>query len=51
MLLQIQIIYVQYLKKRGILRGNIARKAGLVVSDNSIEISASTAGKIHLPKV
>jgi hypothetical protein len=42
--------YVQSLKKRGILLGYAARKAGLV-SDNDIELSASTAGKIYLPKV
>lgn len=42
--------YVQSLKKRGVLLGYAARKAGLV-SDNDIEISASTAGKIYLPKV
>ena len=42
--------YVQSLKKRGILLGYAARKAGLV-SDNDIEVSASTAGKIYLPKV
>lgn len=42
--------YVQSLKKRGILLGYAARKAGLV-SDNDIERSASTAGKIFLPKV
>lgn len=41
--------YVQSLKKRGILLGYAARKAGLI-SDKNIEISASTAGKIYLPK-
>lgn len=42
--------YVQSLKKRGVLLGYAARKAGLV-SDNDIELSASTAGKIYLPRV
>eukprot|EP00551_Chaetoceros_affinis_P001648 CAMPEP_0203645446 /NCGR_PEP_ID=MMETSP0088-20131115/11118_1 /ASSEMBLY_ACC=CAM_ASM_001087 /TAXON_ID=426623 /ORGANISM="Chaetoceros affinis, Strain CCMP159" /LENGTH=283 /DNA_ID=CAMNT_0050502277 /DNA_START=22 /DNA_END=873 /DNA_ORIENTATION=+ len=42
--------YVQSLKKRGILLGYAARKAGLV-SDNDIEVSASTAGKIYVPNV
>ncbi len=40
--------YVQSLKKRGILTGYAARKAGLV-SDDDIELSASTAGKIYVP--
>lgn len=40
--------YVQSLKKRGVLLGYAARKAGLV-SDNDIELSASTAGKIYVP--
>jgi len=42
--------YVQSLKKRGVLAGYAARKAGLV-SDNDIELSAATAGKIYLPQV
>lgn len=42
--------YVQSLKKKGVLLGYAARKAGLV-TDNDIELSASTAGKIYVPKV
>jgi hypothetical protein len=42
--------YVQSLKKKGILLGYAARKAGLV-DDKDIETSASTAGKIYLPNV
>lgn len=42
--------YVQSLKKRGVILGYAARKAGLV-SDDAIQLSASTAGKIYLPKV
>lgn len=40
--------YVQSLKKRGIVIGYAARKAGLV-SETALESSAATVGKIFLP--
>eukprot|EP00566_Odontella_aurita_P010873 CAMPEP_0113568968 /NCGR_PEP_ID=MMETSP0015_2-20120614/24141_1 /TAXON_ID=2838 /ORGANISM="Odontella" /LENGTH=408 /DNA_ID=CAMNT_0000471563 /DNA_START=86 /DNA_END=1312 /DNA_ORIENTATION=- /assembly_acc=CAM_ASM_000160 len=40
--------YVQSLKKRGIVIGYAARKAGLV-SETDLENSAATVGKIYLP--
>jgi len=41
--------YVQSLKKRGVLIGYAARKAGLV-SDDELERSAALAGTIYLPR-
>lgn len=40
--------YVQSLKKRGMIIGYAARKAGLV-SEKELEQSAATAGKIIVP--
>jgi hypothetical protein len=40
--------YVQSMKKRGVVIGYAARKAGLV-SEEELEISALTSGKIYVP--
>ena len=41
--------YVQSMKKRGVVIGYAARKAGLV-SEEQLEESAHTSGKIYVPK-
>jgi hypothetical protein len=41
--------YVQSMKKRGMVIGYAARKAGLV-TEEELEESAHTSGKIYVPK-
>ena len=41
--------YVQSMKKRGLVLGYAARKAGLV-TEEELEESAHTSGKIYVPK-
>ena len=41
--------YVQSMKKRGVVIGYAARKAGLV-TEEELEESAHTSGKIYVPK-